>query len=46
MDGHLPFLVMAPHPPRMVTYKPKDGHPPDGSVIRTGNLALRLSPQN
>ena len=32
--------------PRMVTHQPKDGHPPERSVLKTGNLALRLKTQN
>ena len=28
---------------RMVTYHLKDGHPPEGSVVQTWNLALKLN---
>ena len=31
---------------RRVTHQPKDGHPPEGSVLQTWNLALRLNSQN
>ena len=30
----------------MVTHQPKDGHPPERSVLKTGNFALRLETQN
>ena len=30
---------------RMITYLPKDGHPLEGSVLKTGNFALRLNTQ-
>ena len=36
----------SPTIPRMVTHQPKDGHLPDGSVLKTWNLALRHNPQN
>ena len=26
--------------PRIVTHQPKDGHPPEGSILQTQNLAL------
>ena len=31
---------------RMVTHQPKDGHPPEGNILQTWNLALRLNSQN
>ena len=31
---------------RMVTHQPKDGHPPEGCILQTKNLALRLNSQN
>ena len=36
----------SPTIPRMVTPQPKDGHPPEESVLQTWNLALRLNTQN
>ena len=30
----------------MVSKQPQDGHTPEGSVLKTGNLALRLNSQN
>ena len=30
---------------RMVTYQPKDGHPPEESVLKIGNLEFRISTQ-
>ena len=36
----------SPTIPRMVTHQPKDGHPPEGSMLHTRNLALRLKSQN
>ena len=30
----------------MVPHQPEDGHPPEGSVLKTGNLAIRLNTQN
>ena len=36
----------SPTIPRMVTHQPKDGHPPEGSMLQTLNLALRLISQN
>ena len=30
----------------MVTHQPKDGHPPEGSMLQTRNLALKLISQN
>ena len=32
--------------PMIVTHHPKDGHPPEGSMLQTRNLALRLNSQN
>ena len=32
--------------PRMVTNQPKDGHPTEGSVLQTRNLALKFCSQN
>ena len=47
MDGHTPSLGGSPTNPRMVNHQPKDGHPPnqnghppEGSVLQTWNLAL------
>ena len=37
---------IAPTHPRMVTHKPKDGYPPEGSVLKTANLILGLNSQN
>ena len=31
---------------RMVTHQPKDGHPPEGCMLLTRNLALTLNSQN
>ena len=42
MDGHQPSIGWSPAASRMVTHQPKDGHPPERSVLMTGNLALRL----
>ena len=42
---HLPWR-WSPTIPRMVTHQPKDGHPPEGSILQTRNLALRLNSQN
>ena len=36
----------SPTIPMMVTHQPKDGHPPEGSMLQTRNLALRLISQN
>ena len=30
----------------MVTHQAKDGHPTEGSILQTQNLALRLNSQN
>ena len=30
----------------MVSHQPKDGHPPEGCIIQTRNLAIRLNSQN
>ena len=43
MDGDLPSLKGSPTNPGMVTHQPKDGHPPEGSVLQTWNLALKLN---
>ena len=40
------FHRMVPQPPKDGHHQPKDGHPPEGSVQKTGNLALRLNIQN
>ena len=32
--------------PSMVTHQPKDGHPPEGSVLQTWNLTFNLNSQN
>ena len=40
------FQEWSPTIPRMVTHQPKDGHPPEGSIMQTRNLALRLNSQN
>ena len=32
--------------PRMVAHHPKDGHPPEGTVLQTWNSALKLNSQN
>ena len=32
----------SPTIPRRVTHQPKDGHPPEGSVLQTWNFALTL----
>ena len=37
---------LSPSIPRMVTHQPKDGHPPEGSILQTRNLALKLKSQN
>ena len=42
MDGHLPSLGGSPTNPRMVSHQPKDGHPQEGSVLKTSNLRLTL----
>ena len=44
-DGHLPSIGWSPTLQRMGTHQPKNGHPPEGSVLKTGNLALRLNTQ-
>ena len=31
---------------RMVTHQPKDGHPPEGSMLQNRNFALRLNSQD
>ena len=31
---------------RMATHQTKDGHPPEGCILQTRNLALRLNSQN
>ena len=36
----------SPTIPRMVTHQPKDGHPPEASMLQTRNLTLRLISQN
>ena len=36
----------SPTIPRMATHQPKDGHPPEGSMLQTRNLALRPISQN
>ena len=36
----------SPTIPRMVTHQPKIGHPPEGNMLHTLNLALRLKAQN
>ena len=36
----------SPTIPMMVTHQPKDGHPPEGSMLQTRNWALRLISQN
>ena len=46
MDDHLPSLGGSPLNPKMVTHQPKDGQPPEGSVLQTWNLALTLSSKN
>ena len=38
MDGHPPSLGGSQANPRTVTHHLKDGHPPEGSVLKTGNL--------
>ena len=38
--GWLPTIL------RMVTHQPKDGHPPEGSVLQTWNLAGPLYSKN
>ena len=40
------FHEWSPTIPRMVTHQPKDGHPPEGSVLQTWNLTLSLNSQN
>ena len=45
MDDHLPSLGWSPTNQRMVTNQLYDGHPPEGSVQQTWNLALRLYSQ-
>ena len=37
---------MIPTIPRRIPHKPKDGHPPERSILKTGNLALKLKTQN
>ena len=37
---------MSPTILRMVTHQPKDSHPPEGCILQTRNLALRLNSQN
>ena len=39
-------LGWSPTIPRLVTNQPKDGHPPEGSMLQTQNLTLRLKSQN
>ena len=46
-DGHLLPRVVTPSMViqtilRMATYQPKDGHPPEGSKLKSGNFSLRL----
>ena len=36
----------SPTIPRIVTHQPKDGHPPEGSMLHPQNLALRLNSQD
>ena len=39
-------LKMVTHQPKDVHYQPKDGHPPEGNVLQTSNLALKHYLQN
>ena len=40
------YQELSPTIPRMVTHQSKDGHPPEGCILQTRNLALRLKSQN
>ena len=42
-EGHPPTHGWPPTNPGMVTHQPKDGQPPEGSVLQTWNLALDLT---
>ena len=53
LDGHLSSLGRlsinkrwSPTNPRRVTHQLKDGHPPEGGMQQTCNLALRLNSQD
>ena len=46
MDGLLLFQGWLPTNPEMVTHQTRNGQPPEGGVLQTLNLILRLTSQN